>query len=358
MKKRRLKRNAVIYIMFEERCNATQIYFDSKRRNKKTVIDDSQLIYELIEERMMRQYTSVRSSIFEIIDNRQLFKNFEKESRAGDKFGLYEAMEKDSIYQFNQYFCVEYPLADILHDIGAGDVCDITHNGELSVIDPDGFNQTYPAFDPPKQYKLEPMLELLENLYGKNFNLNKKSFNMPMIRPKKRYSNWNANMLMAIDPTKPREEAYLLVDAIFDAFQNDIHHMKPLDEALGVEPPRKLKIYKTIEEYNIFKVNANKPFAYRFADALFIYDCVRLGEGKEYAKREINSYWHSIQREVARKQYIADNTGCSEIEIEEYCNNNVKYKKMSTTTYDDLLALAERIMGREFDEFLSGIQEA
>lgn len=357
MNKRHLKRNAIIYTKFQDRCFDTYQYFYEKRSDLKKPLDETQLIYELIEERMVRQHMSgIRSSIFRLIDEAEKFKRYYDEKTQEDHLGILQQWKKNSFRQFNKYFEIEYPIADILHDIGVGDICEIESN-DLAEWEPEDINDTYPAFQPSKRYKPLAMLESLEKVYGKKLQLNEKFINMPIIRPRKRTSNWNAKMLIEIDPTKPREEAHQMLDALFDVFQNDSHHMHPLDVCLSMEKPRKLKVYKTLEDYKIFRVNTAKPFAYRMADALFIYDCKRLNENKEYAKHEIDEYWHSVRMDLCRKKYLKKNPNSSEVDVEKYCNKNVKYKKMKTETYEALLTLAERIMGDEFEVFLSGVEK-
>lgn len=358
MNKRYLKRNAIIYTKFQDRCFDTYQYFFDKRSDSKKPLDETQLLYELIEERMIRKHMSgTRSRIFSLIDEAEKFKRHYDKKFEEDHLGILQQWENNSFRQFNKYFQIEYPIADILHDIGVGDICEIELN-DLTEWEPEDINDTYPAFQPSRRYKPLAMLDALKKMYGKKLQLNEKFINMPMIRPRKRTSNWNTKILMEIDPTKPREEAHQMLDAFLDVFQNDSHHMHPLDVSLSIEKPRKLKVFKSLKDYDIFRVNTVKPFPYRMADALFIYDCKRLKETKEYAKKEIDAYWHSIRLDLCRKRYLKKNPNSSEISIKDHSNKYVKYKKIKTETYNDLLILAERIMGDEFEEFLSGVEKA
>lgn len=356
MNKRYLKRNAIIYTKFQDRCFDTYQYFSDKRSDLKKPLDETQLLYELIEERNIRKHMSgIRSSIFKLIDQAEKSKRYYDETQK-DHLDIWDQWKKNSFHQFYKYFQIEYPIADILHDVGVGDICEIESN-DLSERDVEDFNETYPTFSTSKKYKPQAMVKALEKIYGTKLQLNEKIFNMPMIRPRKRTSIWNAKILMEIDPTKPREETHQMIDALFDVFQNGSHHMQPLDECLSMEKPRNLKVFKTLEDYKKFRVNTAKPFAYRMADALFAYDCKRLKMSKEYVKHEIDEYWHSVRKNLCRKRYLKKNPNSSEVALDNHCNKNFKYKKMKTETYDALLALAERIMGDEFEEFLSGVEK-
>lgn len=128
-------------------------------------------------------------------------------------------------------------------------------------------------------------------------------FSMPIIEH--RYSGvTHKSALVNIDFTKPKEEIIALVSKIKDEFDNDHSTIQGIDEFLGVPP---YQVYScNIKECDIYKHKNPKPLQGRFADALFIYDCNKMGLTKSYAMREIDRYWNIVKNIFREK--ISENT--------------------------------------------------
>lgn len=132
--------------------------------------------------------------------------------------------------------------------------------------------------------------------------------------------------LIKIDFTKPIQEIIAFVSKIKNDFDNDSSKIKSLDEYLGIEPAK--ETYScNFTDCDIYKSGTTKPLSGRLSDALFIYDCKKLGLTKEYILSEINRYWNEIKN--LNKDKMSDNT------LKEYLDFAIK--QIDEKGYKDFL---------------------
>ena len=136
--------------------------------------------------------------------------------------------------------------------------------------------------------------------------------------------------LVKIDFTKPIQEIIAFVSKIKNDFDNDSSKIKSLDEYLGIEQAK--ETYSCdLTNCDIYKSGTTKPLSGRLSDALFIYDCKKLGLTKEYILSEINRYWNEVK--------------------------NLNRDKMSENTYREYLNFAKKqIDEKGYKDFLEGVK--
>lgn len=111
--------------------------------------------------------------------------------------------------------------------------------------------------------------------------------------------------LVQIDFTKPIEEITATVSTLKRHFDKNPEIISSLEQYLKIEPEKK-PYFCTIKQCEIYKHKDPKPLEGRLADALFIYDCKRLGLTKDYAMVNINEYWFNklqIETHISERTY-------------------------------------------------------
>lgn len=143
-------------------------------------------------------------------------------------------------------------------------------------------------------------------------------------------TNTHKSALVNIDFTKPKEEIIALVSKIKDDFDNDHSTIQGIDEFLGMPAHQ---VYNcNIKECDIYKHKNPKPLQGRLADALFIYDCNKMGLTKSYSMSEIDRYWNVVK--------------------------NVFREKMSENTYYEYLDFAtKQIEKGGYQDFFNGAKQ-
>lgn len=358
MREKRLKRSDFLYIDFERRCNKIKEYFADQD-------SDSLLVYELAFEYIHRDD---ETSILELNDSMESTYNYVVETKATGP--LLADYDKDSLYQFEQYFKIEYPVLNVIQDIiNQKNISQNISDKKMYALPPDSqidLDDLYPICQPSKAYLSYPARDAIEIIYGEKSYLSDMFINMPLIVPKKKPDVWTNHFALVVDPTKPKEETIAYLSKLLEIYQSGSNPIKGLDAFLENEPMKNLKVCKSIKECDIYKYDDKKPLAGRFADVLYIYDCEKLGYQEVDVLKEINEYWYRVRGDVNWKKYANRYPEFNQEELEyswnyeepeedkpQYYKNNMHHE-----TYETFLKLGKRLIDDgEFMEFISGIKK-
>jgi hypothetical protein len=286
--KKFLKRDAIIYTLFEKRCEELSEYFGNERFG----------LHEIFREFAMR--TDGKS----IIERIQKLLEYQKQVETLETTSLLEywrhKTHKKNTSKFEEHFSINYPLLDLLRYTKLPKHHDIFRYFERDLDEPE------PIGMPKKEYSQRFSAEAIRDFYGTTISFEGTYLDTPVIAPRGRMRVADGSASVVIDFSKPDQEITEYVLKIKREIQADPSIVGGLNRFVKAETLEKLPV-SADEIWNALrshKTNDGKGLSTRWADMLFIYDCERyLINDEAYAKSEIDRYWHQKNPQINFESY-------------------------------------------------------
>lgn len=283
-----LKRDAIVYTLFEKRSKKIGEYFGNERFGLREIFREFQ-------SRTNGQCTIER--IKKLLDYPKKVETME----ATRSFSYWKhRIEKDMTTEFEEYFSINYPLLDFLFCTSDPKYSDVFRYFTHDIDEPE------PIGEPKKEYSSKAALEAMKDLYGRVITFEGTYLDLPVIAPRGQMRLAEGSASVVIDFSKPDQE---IIDYILKIKQEI--HTKPsivngFDRLVDEVPIEKISssasdLWDALRSH---KTDDGKDLSTRWADMLFMYDCERYGiNDKAYIRNEIDRYWHQKEPNIKKEAY-------------------------------------------------------
>jgi hypothetical protein len=318
-----LRRDAIVYTLFEKRSKKIGDYFGNERFGLRE-------IFREFEARTNGQCTIERIKI--LLDYAKKFEILE----ATRSFSyMKHRLEKDMTTEFEEYFSINYPLLDFLFCTSDPKYSNVFQYLSYDIDEPECIGE------PKKEYSSKAALEAMKELYGRVITFEGTYLDLPVIAPRGQMRLAEGSASVVIDFSKPDQE---IIDYVLKIKQEI--HTKPsivngFDRLVDEEPIEKISssasdLWDALRSH---KTNDGKDLSTRWADMLFMYDCERYGINDEtYIKNEIDRYWHQKNPQINNESY--GNAICREelktMLADDFQKESDEVKAKFTNKYDDI----------------------
>lgn len=286
--KKLLKRDAIIYTLFEKRCEGLSEYFQNERFG----------LHEIFREFAMR--TDAKCMVERIEKLLEYQKQIETlEVTSPLEYWRHKSHKKNTS-KFEEHFSINYPFLDLLRYTRLPKYHDIFRYFERDIDEPE------PIGMPKKEYSARFAAESIIDFYGTTISFEGTYLDTPAIAPRGRMRVADGSASVLIDFSKSDQEITEYILKIKQEVQANPSIVRGLNrfvtgEALENFPASTDEIWNALRSH---KTNDGKGLSTRWADMLFIYDCERYGIGdKTYVKNEIDRYWHQKKPQINFESY-------------------------------------------------------